>query len=34
MMDDGVKAVSDNPEAVQVSDIAVHVLEALEGSER
>ncbi len=34
MMDDGVKAISDNPETVQVSDIAVHVLEALEGSER
>jgi len=34
MMDDGVKAVSDNPEEVQVADIAIHVLDAIEASKQ
>ena len=34
MMDDGVKAVSDNPEEVHVADIAIHVLDAIEASKQ
>lgn len=34
MMDDGVKAVADDPDSVKVADIAIHVAEALEAGER
>ena len=34
MMDDGVKAVGKEPEEVQVADIAIHILEAIEIGEQ